>query len=98
MRRPAPGRVAAIRFLGAQSNVDAKRIGLWGTSLGSIARGASRGRSSGRRGSVVQCPIVYGPGSARSSGLAEFLRLTPAITADMVRFLSGALALRADRR
>jgi len=89
MRRQRQDVVAAIRFLGAQSNVDAKRIGLWGTSLGSMHVVRVAAVHPDVAAAVVQCPIVYGPGSARSSGVGRILRLTPAITADMVRFLLG---------
>ena len=45
------------------------RIGLWGTSLGAHERGPRRGRSATDvAAAVVQCPIVHGPGAARSLG------------------------------
>ena len=34
---------------------------------------------------VIQCPIVHGPGAARSLGLSSALRLTPAIVEDLLR-------------
>lgn len=83
--------VAALRHLAARPDVDARRLGLWGTSLGAlnVVRVAARHEV---RAAVVQCPIVHGPGAASSLGLAGALRLTPAIAADVAR-----AAARRDR-
>jgi hypothetical protein len=51
---------------------------------------------AGRTGvvaAIVQCPIVHGPGAARSLGVLGPLRLTPAILEDALRALT-----RRDRR
>lgn len=77
--------VAALEHVAAQPGIDAGRLGLWGTSLGglNVVRVAARRPQVGA--AVVQCPIVHGPGAARSLGLTGALRLTPAIAADAVR-------------
>jgi pimeloyl-ACP methyl ester carboxylesterase len=76
---------AALTFLTARRDIDATRVGLWGTSLGAmnVVRVAA-GRSD-LAAAVVQCPIVHGPGAARNLGLRGALRLTPAIVADALR-------------
>jgi pimeloyl-ACP methyl ester carboxylesterase len=75
---------AALEHLKSRPEVDASRIGLWGTSLGGmnvIRVAAARDDLSV---AVVQCPIVHGPGAARRLGLLAALRLTPAIVEDLV--------------
>lgn len=80
---------AAIDHLGARADVDAGRIGLWGTSLGGMnAVRVAAGRDDVAV-AVVQCPIVHGPGAARRLGLLAALRLAPAITEDLVRRAAG---------
>ena len=65
---------------------------MWGTSLGAlnVVRAAAR---SDIAAAVIQCPIVHGPAAARRLGLGALLRMTPAITADVLRGL-----LRRNRR
>lgn len=93
MRRQRQDVVAALGFLRAQPGIDASRIGLWGTSLGSMHVARVAAADPGIAAVVVQCPIVHGPGAARSSGPGQILRMTPAISADITRFL-----LRRSRR
>jgi len=85
--------VAALEHLKSRPEVDGRRIGLWGTSLGgmNVVRVAA-GRDD-IAVAVVQCPIVHGPGAARRMGLLPALRLTPAIAEDLLRVL-----LRRGRR
>jgi dienelactone hydrolase len=84
---------AAIDFLQRHPQVDAGRIGLWGTSLGGMNVVRVAGRRNDIAAAVVQCPITHGPASARSVGIWGALRLTPAIVDDAVRAL-----LRRERR
>jgi pimeloyl-ACP methyl ester carboxylesterase len=79
---------AALDVLRLRPEVDANRIALWGTSLGgmNVVRVAA-GRSD-LAAAVVQCPIVHGPGAARSVGLLGPLRMTPAIIADAIGILT----------
>lgn len=76
---------AALGYLARHSAVDSGRLGLWGTSLGgmNVVRVAA-GRDD-VAAAVVQCPIVHGPGAARKLGLLAALRLSPAITEDILR-------------
>lgn len=85
--------VAAIGFLRRHPQVDAGRIGLWGTSLGGMNVVRVAGSRNDIAAAVVQCPITHGPASARSAGLGRALRLTPAIVDDAIRAL-----LRRGRR
>lgn len=84
---------AAIDFLRRHPQVDAGRIGLWGTSLGGMNVVRVAGSRTDIAAAVVQCPITHGPASARSVGIRDALRLTPAIVDDVVRAL-----LRRGRR
>jgi dienelactone hydrolase len=79
---------AALSYLGGRSDVDAARLALWGTSLGAmnVVRVAA-GRPD-LAAAVIQCPIVHGPGAARSLGASGPLRLTPAIGEDALRVLT----------
>lgn len=77
--------VAALRHLAVQPDVDAGRLGLWGTSLGGLNVVRVAACRPEVRVAVVQCPIVHGPGAARSLGLLGALRLGPAIAADLIR-------------
>lgn len=89
MRAQQADIVAALRHLAAQPGIDAARLGLWGTSLGSLNVVRVAARRPEVRAAVVQCPIVHGPGAAGSLGVAGALRLTPAIAADLVRCVIG---------
>lgn len=84
---------AALTHLAGHRRIDRSRIGLWGTSLGAmnVVRVAA-GRADVAT-AVVQCPIVHGPGAARSLGVLPALRMGPAIVEDLVR-----VAFRRGRR
>jgi fermentation-respiration switch protein FrsA (DUF1100 family) len=79
---------AAIDVLRGHPQLDASRIGLWGTSLGGmnvLRVAAGRGDIAA---AVVQCPITHGPAAARSVGLRGSLRLAPAVIDDAVRVVT----------
>jgi pimeloyl-ACP methyl ester carboxylesterase len=84
---------AAMDFLKGRPDVDAARVGLWGTSLGGMHVVRVAAQRSDVCAAVVQCPIVHGPGAARSLGVRGPLRLTPAVVEDALRGL-----LRRGRR
>jgi pimeloyl-ACP methyl ester carboxylesterase len=69
--------------------IDAKRIALWGTSLGGMHVIRVASERADVAAAVIQCPIVYGPGAGLSSGLGHVAKLTPAIARDMIRFSLG---------
>ncbi|GBG35873.1 alpha/beta hydrolase [Mycobacterium montefiorense] len=75
---------AACDYLRGHADIDAARLGLWGTSLGAmhVLQAAEHGLDVAAV--VVQCPIVHGPGTLLRSGLLPALRLTPAIVADAI--------------
>ncbi|OBF41795.1 alpha/beta hydrolase [Mycobacterium sp. ACS1612] len=77
--------VAALEHVMARPDVDAERVGLWGTSLGGMNVVRVAAERSDVAAAVVQCPIVHGPGAARKLGVRAALRLTPAIAEDMLR-------------
>ncbi|ORB67532.1 alpha/beta hydrolase [Mycolicibacterium tusciae] len=81
--------VAAIGHLGRRSDIDAARVGLWGTSLGGMNVIRVAAARDDVAVAVVQCPIVHGPGAARRLGLLAALRLAPAITEDLVRLATA---------
>jgi fermentation-respiration switch protein FrsA (DUF1100 family) len=80
---------AALDFVMSHDAVDASRVALWGTSLGAMHVVRVAAERTDLAAAVVQCPIVYGPGAGLSSGLGHVLKLTPAITADVVRATLG---------
>lgn len=80
---------AALDHLGGRADIDAARIGLWGTSLGGMNVVRVAAARDDAAVAIVQCPIVHGPGAARRLGLLAALRLTPAITEDLVRRATG---------
>jgi pimeloyl-ACP methyl ester carboxylesterase len=80
--------VAALNQLSARGDVDATRLALWGTSLGGMNVVRVAAARPDLAAAVIQCPIVHGPGAARSLGIAGPLRLAPAIVEDTVRALT----------
>ncbi|MEU4390534.1 alpha/beta fold hydrolase [Kribbella sp. NPDC023855] len=89
MRRHRRDVHGALDHVRALPDLDAARVALWGTSLGAmhVVRVASERQDLAA--AVVQCPIVFGPGAAATSGLAPILRLTPAILDDALRGILG---------
>jgi pimeloyl-ACP methyl ester carboxylesterase len=79
---------AALDFLRTRPEVDADRLALWGTSLGGMNVVRLAATRTDLAAAVVQCPIVHGPGAARSVGLLGTLRMTPAIVEDVLRMLT----------
>jgi pimeloyl-ACP methyl ester carboxylesterase len=78
---------AALDYLKSRPEIDAARLGLWGTSLGGMNVVRVAATRTDVAAAVVQCPIVHGPGAARSLGLLGPLRLTPAIVEDVLRMV-----------
>jgi pimeloyl-ACP methyl ester carboxylesterase len=76
---------AALDFLRRRPDVDAARLGLWGTSLGAMHVVRVAADRSDVAAAVVQCPIVHGPGAIRRLGLRDPLLLTPAVAEDAIR-------------
>jgi pimeloyl-ACP methyl ester carboxylesterase len=76
---------AALSYLGGRSDVDSARLALWGTSLGGMNVVRVAVARPDLAAAVIQCPIVHGPGAARSLGILGPLRLTPAIVEDALR-------------
>ncbi|MBI3226437.1 MAG: alpha/beta fold hydrolase [Mycolicibacterium cosmeticum] len=93
LRRQGEDVHAALTWLRANPAVDATRLGLWGTSLGAMNVVRVAAQRADVAAAVVQCPIVHGPGAARSLGWRVPLRLAPAIIEDLLRAL-----LRRGRR
>jgi pimeloyl-ACP methyl ester carboxylesterase len=79
---------AALDFVRTRPEVDADRLALWGTSLGGMNVVRVAATRADLAAAVVQCPIVHGPGAARSVGLLGPLRMTPAIVEDVLRMLT----------
>lgn len=93
MSRQRADVAAALSFLGQRTDVDRARLGLWGTSLGGMNVVRVAADTPDLAAAVIQCPIVHGPGAARSLGISGPLRLAPAIVEDAVRAVT-----RRDRR
>jgi len=79
---------AALEHLKSTREIDSGRIGLWGTSLGGMNVVRVAAKRDDLAVAVMQCPIVHGPGAARSLGLPAALRLTPAIVEDLLRVVT----------
>lgn len=77
--------VAALEYLKSCREIDGGRIGLWGTSLGGMNVVRVAATRDDVAAAVVQCPIVHGPGAARSLGVLPAMRLVPAIVEDLLR-------------
>jgi pimeloyl-ACP methyl ester carboxylesterase len=75
----------AVDHLKSLPQIDAERIGLWGTSLGGMNVVRVAATRDDIAAAIVQCPIVHGPGAARSLGIWAALRLAPAIVEDLLR-------------
>jgi fermentation-respiration switch protein FrsA (DUF1100 family) len=78
---------SALRFFAARSDIDADRLGLWGTSLGGMNVLQVAAARDDIAVVVVQCPMVHGPAAARTLGVAPALRLAPSIAEDALRAL-----------
>jgi pimeloyl-ACP methyl ester carboxylesterase len=85
MQRQRADVTAALSYLGERSDVDPARLALWGTSLGGMNVVRVAAARPGLAAAVIQCPIVHGPGAARTLGISGPLRLTPAIIEDALR-------------
>ncbi|HTI75843.1 MAG TPA: alpha/beta hydrolase [Mycobacterium sp.] len=79
---------AALEHVKSRPEIDGGRIGLWGTSLGGMNVVRVAAARNDVAVAVVQCPIVHGPGAARRLGVWSALRLTPAITEDLLRVVT----------
>ncbi len=79
---------AAVAHLRGLADIDAARIGLWGTSLGAMNVIRVAAVRDDIAVAIVQCPIVHGPGAARRLGFLAALRLAPAIAEDFLRLVT----------
>jgi len=77
----------AVDHVKSLPEIDAERIGLWGTSLGGMNVVRTAATRDDLAVAVVQCPIVHGPSAARRLDLIAALRLTPAIIDDLLRIV-----------
>jgi dienelactone hydrolase len=80
---------AAFEFLATLPDIDAGRVGLWGTSLGAMHVLKVAATRHDVAAVVVQCPIVDGPAVVRHMGVGAMLRLTAPILTDVGRRLLG---------
>ncbi|MGW0005329.1 alpha/beta hydrolase [Nocardia grenadensis] len=91
-RRYAEDVDAALAFARSHPELDADRIGLWGTSFGASHVLAAAARHD-LRAAVVQCPVFSGRAVVSRAGVRHLLRFTFPIVSDMAR-----AALRLPRR
>ena len=80
---------AAFEFLAGLPDIDAGRVGLWGTSLGAMQALCVAAHRDDVAAVVVQCPIVDGLAVVRQLGLGATARLTPPILRDLGRRVLG---------
>lgn len=79
---------AALGHLRGMPEIDGTRIALWGTSLGAMHAIRVAAERRDVAATVVQCPIVHGPGAARRIGVRACLRMAPAIVDDLLRIVT----------
>lgn len=89
MRKQRHDVESAIAFLQNHPDIDGDRIALWGTSLGAMHVTLVAAGRDDLAAAVIQCPIVHGPGAARTSDLWSMLRLGPPIIEDLLRKAFG---------
>ena len=78
----------ALNVLQTHPEIDARRVGLWGTSLGGMNVLRVAAARSDVAVAVVQCPMVHGPAAAHRLGAVPAVRLTPFIAEDSLRALT----------
>lgn len=93
LRKQRADVAAALALAMSRPEIDATRVGLWGTSLGGMHVLRVAAARKDVAAAVVQCPVVHGPAAARTLGVAAPLRLAPMIAEDGLRAL-----LRRGRR
>ncbi len=80
---------AALAFIATRPELDAKRVALWGTSMGASHVVTMAARRPDIAAAVIQCPILQGRAPMLRSGLWHMLRFTGPIISDTVRALFG---------
>lgn len=80
---------AALAFIASRPELDAKRVALWGTSMGASHVVTMAARRPDIAAAVIQCPILQGRAPMLRSGLWHMLRFTGPIISDTVRALFG---------
>lgn len=80
---------AALAFIAQRPELDAKRVALWGTSMGASHVVTMAARRPDIAAAVIQCPILQGRAPMARSGLWHMLRFTWPIMSDTVRALFG---------
>lgn len=76
---------AAVAYARSREDVDAERIGLWGSSLTGGEVLAVAARDSSIAAVVAQAPYTDGYSIARAAGIRHNLRLLPAVLRDLLR-------------
>ncbi|OHU23979.1 alpha/beta hydrolase [Mycobacteroides chelonae] len=89
MRKQRHDVESAIAFLQNHPDIDGDRIALWGTSLGAMHVTLVAAGRDDLAAAVIQCPIVHGPGAARTSSLWSMMRLGLSIVEDLLRMAFG---------
>lgn len=80
---------AALNFTQAHPEVDATRVGLWGTSLGASHAMVTAARRPDVAALVLNCPMIDGRNAALRLGATHLARLAWPITSDLIRSLLG---------
>lgn len=80
---------AALAFIRGRSELDPRRVALWGTSFGASHVVATLARRHDIAAGVVQCPILQGRAPALSAGLLHLARFTGPILSDLARGAFG---------
>lgn len=89
MRKHVEDVEGALAFIRTRSELDHRRIALWGTSLGATHVVSVAARHPELAAAIVQCPILVGRAPAFASGPLAMLRLTIPMVSDFFRGLLG---------
>lgn len=89
IRRQLQDWSAAIAYVRERGDIDARLIGLWGSSGSGGQVLAVAARDNGVAAVVAQVPYADGLSLARSAGLRQIMRMSPAIARDLLRRVSG---------
>jgi dienelactone hydrolase len=80
---------AALAFVKSRSDVDVRRIAIWGSSLGGGNAIVIASRHPELAAAVAQCPFTSGPATSWALGPISSAKLIPSVVGDLVAQMRG---------